>query len=156
MDLPEPLGPTTATVRPGGNRERDVEQDLPVRLVAEIDVLEAHLAIRNAQRRGAGRILDLGVLLDQPEQPLHVGERLLDLAVDDAEEVERNVELDHEGVDQHEVADRHRVIDDAENVARHMISVTATAMIVLCPMLSSDSDVWLLTAADSQRCMLSS
>ena len=26
-------------------------------------------------------------------------------------------------------------------VARHMISVTATAMIALCPILSSDSDV---------------
>ena len=41
-------------------------------------------------------------------------------------------------------------------VARHMMSVTATAMIVLCPMLSADSDVWLLTAAFSQRCRLSS
>jgi len=41
-------------------------------------------------------------------------------------------------------------------VARHMISVTATAMIALCPTLSIDSDVWLLTAAVSQRCRLSS
>ncbi len=41
-------------------------------------------------------------------------------------------------------------------VARHMISVTATAMIALCVMLSSDSEVWLLTAAASQRCRLSS
>ena len=41
-------------------------------------------------------------------------------------------------------------------VARHMMSVTATAMIALCPMLSADSDVWLLTAAFSQRCRLSS
>jgi hypothetical protein len=31
-------------------------------------------------------------------------------------------------------------------VARHMMSVTAMAMIALCPMLSADSDVWLLTA----------
>ena len=41
-------------------------------------------------------------------------------------------------------------------VARHMISVTATAMIALCPMLSADSEVWLFTAARSQRCRLSS
>ena len=41
-------------------------------------------------------------------------------------------------------------------VARHMMSVTATAMIALCTMLSSDSEVWLFTAAFSQRCMLSS
>ena len=41
-------------------------------------------------------------------------------------------------------------------VARHMISVTAMAMMALCVTLSSDSDVWLLTAATSHRCMLSS
>ena len=41
-------------------------------------------------------------------------------------------------------------------VARHMISVTATAMIALCPMFSAESDVWLRTAAFSQCCMLSS
>mgnify|MGYP003693568101 CR=1 FL=1 len=41
-------------------------------------------------------------------------------------------------------------------VARHMISVTATAMMALCVTLRNDSDVWLLTAAFSQRCMLSS
>ena len=41
-------------------------------------------------------------------------------------------------------------------VARHTISVTATAMIAACPTLSTDSEVWLRTAARSQRCMLSS
>ncbi len=41
-------------------------------------------------------------------------------------------------------------------VARHMMSVTATAMIALWPTLSSDSEVWLTTAACSHRCMLSS
>ena len=41
-------------------------------------------------------------------------------------------------------------------VARHMISETAIAMMALCPMFSADSDVWLLTAACSQRCRLSS
>ena len=42
------------------------------------------------------------------------------------------------------------------SVARHMISVTAIAMIALCPILSSDNEVWLRTAALSQRCRLSS
>jgi hypothetical protein len=41
-------------------------------------------------------------------------------------------------------------------VARHMISVTASAMIALCVTFRSESDVWLFTAAFSQRCMLSS
>ncbi len=43
----------------------------------------------------------------QAEHALDVGERLADLAVEHAEEVERDVELDHEGIDQHDVADRH-------------------------------------------------
>ena len=42
------------------------------------------------------------------------------------------------------------------SVARHMMAVTAMAMIALCPVLSSDSEVWLLTAASSQRAMLRS
>ena len=41
-------------------------------------------------------------------------------------------------------------------VARQMISVTATAISADCPTLSIDSDVCDLTAAFSQRCMLSS
>ena len=41
-------------------------------------------------------------------------------------------------------------------VARHMISVTAIAMTALCTMFRNDSEVWLFTAAFSQRCMLSS
>jgi len=41
-------------------------------------------------------------------------------------------------------------------VARHMISVTAIAMIALCPMLSAESDVCDSTAACSQRRRLSS
>ena len=41
-------------------------------------------------------------------------------------------------------------------VARQMISVTAMAMMALWPILSHDSDVWLLTAARSQFCRLSS
>ena len=39
-------------------------------------------------------------------------------------------------------------------VARQTIAVTASAMIADCPTLSSDSVVWLLTAARSQPCML--
>ena len=106
---PTPDGPTTATVLPGGNREAHVEQDLPVRLVAEVDVLEAHLAVGDDERRRArARRRPRVCSVDEREHPLHVGQRLLDLAVEDAEEVERDVELDHERVDQHEVADRHR------------------------------------------------
>jgi len=33
-------------------------------------------------------------------------------------------------------------------VARHMMAVTAQAMITLCPVLSSESELWLLTAVE--------
>ena len=101
------------------NGEAHVEQDLAVLLVAEVDVLEAHLAATDIERRGARRIGDFRVLLGKREHPLHVGERLLDLAVEHAQEVERDVELDHERVDEHEVADRHRPVDDAHRRPPH-------------------------------------
>ena len=59
------------------------------------------------------------MLVREPEHPLHVGERLLDLAVQNAQEVERNVELDHERVDQHEIANGHRLVDHADRRAPH-------------------------------------
>jgi hypothetical protein len=34
-------------------------------------------------------------------------------------------------------------------VARHIIAVTAAAMMTCCPMLSQDSDTWLCVAASS-------
>ena len=82
-------------------------------------MLETHLAVGDVQRARTGGVLHLGVLLDEPEHPLHVSERLLDLAVDHAEKVERNVELDHEGVHQDKVAYRHRMVDDAKHGAPH-------------------------------------
>ena len=41
-------------------------------------------------------------------------------------------------------------------VARQTINVTAVAMMALWPVLSSESEVWLRTAACSQRAKLSS
>ena len=103
--------PDDRDVVPGRDRERHVEQDLRGSArSAKSTCSKRTSAPRDDERRRAGRVGDLGVLLDQPEQPLHVGERLLDLAVDHAEEIERNVELDHERVDQHQVADGHRAV----------------------------------------------
>ena len=103
----------------GGNRERNIEQDLPRGFVEKIDVLEAHLGAAHDERHRAGTIGDLRVLADQIEQALHVGHRLLDLAIDDAEEVERHIKLQHEAVHQHEVADRHVAGDDAGGRTPH-------------------------------------
>ncbi len=103
--------------RPARDREVHVEQHLAPRVVGEVHMLEPHLGGPDLERARAGFIGDLAVLLEQQEHAVHVGQALLDLAVDDAEEVHRNVELDHEGVDQHQVADRHPALDDPERRA---------------------------------------
>jgi hypothetical protein len=72
-----------------------------------------------ARSRGARLVLHLEVLREQPEHAVHVGERLLDLAVHHAEEVERDVELDEQRVDQHQVAEREAPGRDALRGEEH-------------------------------------
>ncbi len=42
---------------------------------------------------------------------------MLDLAIDHAEKIHRDIQLDHEGVDQHQIADAHPALDDTERSA---------------------------------------
>ena len=58
-------------------------------------------------------VLDLGPQRQEAGHGLEIGDRLLELAVDHAQDVERLVELEQEGVDQHDVADRERARDHA-------------------------------------------
>jgi hypothetical protein len=85
--------------------------------VGEADVLEADGGIRAGQRLRTGRVAHLAVFFHQHEHLVQVGQALLDLAVDHAQEVQRNVELDHEGVDHHQVAQRHAPFDHARGGA---------------------------------------
>jgi hypothetical protein len=62
----------------------------------------------DAQRRRAGLVGHLGGLLEQVEHLAHIDQRLADLPIDRAEEVQRHGDLDHEGVDHHEIAHRQR------------------------------------------------
>src|SRR4029077_7213460 len=94
----------------GGNPEARVEQDLAPRLVAEIDVLAAHRRRPRRQVDGGGAGRPLTALDEKPEHAVHVRQRLLDVAVDAAEEVERYVELYEEPVHEHEVADGQRPV----------------------------------------------
>ena len=61
----------------------------------QFDVLNMETAV--------GPVVALSVLAQQPQHPVQVQQRLLDLAVHHAEEVERDVELDQQRVDQHEI-----------------------------------------------------
>ena len=58
------------------------------------------------------RVVHLLLDLEQVEHLLDVDQRLLDLAVHEAEEVERLVELHQVGVGHHEAAQGHRAVDD--------------------------------------------
>lgn len=93
--------------RAGRNREIDIEQNLAIGLVAEVDMREAHFARMHRQRRGVWLVGHFAVGLQQIEHAVHVGHRLLQLTVDHAQEVERNVDLQHQRVDEHKVAQRH-------------------------------------------------
>ena len=89
----------------GRDLEVDAVQDLAARVVAEAHGLEADPRPRHRERHRAGPVLHVLPLVEQAEQPLHVRERLLDLAVDHAEQEQRRGELQQVGVDEHEVAD---------------------------------------------------
>ena len=71
------------------------------------------------ERRRARLVLDLRLAREDREHDLDVGHRLLDLAIDHAHEIERLVELDHHGVDQHEIADRLGAGLDLEGAHHH-------------------------------------
>ena len=109
VDLPAPVGPTIASLRPAGTVKSMPVQDLAVRTIAEVHALEPHLARRSIgqmrrQRRGAGTISDLALDLEQAEHLLHVHQPLLDRHVDHAEEAQRLIKLHQIGVHQHELA----------------------------------------------------
>ncbi len=60
MLLPEPLWPTTASVWPAGISKLDVLQNLPVRFIGEVDLLEA-----DGARTGIAVAGHLGILISR-------------------------------------------------------------------------------------------
>ena len=101
----------------GRNLEIHVEQDLPLGFIAEIHMIETHGRAPRDERFGFRRIGDFAVFVQQGKQAFHVGQALLDFAVNDAEEIEGDVQLDHEGVHQHQVAQGHAAVDHAHRGA---------------------------------------
>ena len=98
----------------GRDLEVHVEQDLSRRIVGEADLFETHRGVVGGEAAGVGLVGDFARLVEQAEHALDVGEGLADFAIDHAEEVERDVELQHVGIDQHDVADRHAAVDHAD------------------------------------------
>ena len=97
----------------GRHLEADAVQDRPGSLVAELDILEADHALGHAQLGGTRGICHLALALQQGKHPVQVGQALLDLAVQHAKEIQRDVELDQKGIDHHQVTQRQSAFDHA-------------------------------------------
>ena len=73
------------------------------------------------------------------EHHFDVDDRLLDVAIDHAHEVQRLIELKHHQVDQHEIADRVAAGADADD-AHHNHDDGPVVKITAWPALSTASD----------------
>ena len=91
----------------GRHLEGDVFEDWPVGPVMKADVAKDDPPAGHFEGRRRRRVDNLQRLVDQAEHGLHVGQRLFDFAVYEAQEVERQVKLDQVSVDHHEIADGH-------------------------------------------------
>ncbi len=88
---------------------RDVEgnplEDGAVGIVGKDDILERDGAVDNGEVAGVGGVEDFLRLVQQLEHGLHVDEARRNFAIQRADEVQRDRQLDHDLVDHHEMAD---------------------------------------------------
>ncbi len=101
------------------NSEADVEQDLPVRLIAEVYVFKAQLAALHRQFHSLGTVLNFGLLIQQFDQHVHIGQRILDLPVHDAKKAQGYEYLQEHGVDEHQIAEAHGTGQDFPGREEH-------------------------------------
>src|SRR5216117_2389054 len=99
--------------------EADVEQDLPFALIGKAHIPEFDARRPGREFRRARAVRDLAVLGEEAKHAVHVEQRLLDLAVHHAEEVERDVELDQQAVNQHQVAESEALRGNAFGHQQH-------------------------------------
>ena len=84
-----------------------------------MDILEAHGPGGDRERGRTRLVGDFRILGEQVEHGLDVDDRLLHLAIEHAHEIQRLVQLDHHGIDQHEIANRVRAIADTADAHDH-------------------------------------
>ena len=82
-------------------------------------MLERKPAVRHFERLCAGAVLDLGTLAENGKHHFDIDHRLPDLAIDDAHEIKRLVELNHHRVYENEIADRIGAAHYAMDAHRH-------------------------------------
>ena len=104
---------------PGRHLEAHMFQDRPLGIVGERHVLELDLALGDVKRLGARAIDHLRRLVQQREHRLDVDQPLLDLAIDHAHEIERQVKLHEDRVDHHEAADGEHAVAHVARREQH-------------------------------------
>jgi len=88
-------------------------QDGARRIVGTRHVLETNAGGLGAnETSGVWRVGHFALFFQQREHAVQVGQALLDLAVQHAQKIQRDVELDHEGIDHDQIAQGHAAIDD--------------------------------------------
>src|SRR3984957_8628173 len=98
--------------------ERYSPEDRPVRVVMERNVLETDRAPGNFEIARARRVANFRMLVEDVEHRPDVEDRLLDLAIHHAHEIERLIELQHHYVQESEIARciaSHANIEDAHH-----------------------------------------
>ena len=83
----------------------------------EGNMIEDDLAAVDFYGLSAGFVLDLFFFFHQLEHGFHIDQGLFDLAIDHAEEAERNIKLNKVSIYQDEVAHRHGAV--LNPIARH-------------------------------------
>ena len=105
-----------------GDFKADVVQNLPAaagvarlrNIVRKAHVFKAHGGLVQASEGQCTRcIRHFALFFHEHKHFVQIGQALLDLAVQHTQKIERDVELNHEGVDHHQVAQRHAAIDHA-------------------------------------------
>ena len=117
--MPAPVGPQTATISPGLDRELDAGEHLGPGAVGEADVLELHAELALRQLR---RVRRLGDRLDplQPGEAARRGRgRALAEREDPAERLERPDELQEQLVEEEELAVGERAADHVAAAEEH-------------------------------------
>ena len=80
---------------------------------------ESHRTAGDNQFSRIRRILNFGVDAQQREHLIHVHQRLLDLAINHAQKIQRNIKLDQQRIDQHQIAQGQRARRDTARRAVH-------------------------------------
>ena len=121
--------PDGGFARPGGANDghglsrfghnRHSAQDGPCGVIAKGHVVQLDPARRYLQGARIRGVHHLGGLFQQVEHLAHIHQRLPDLAIDRAEEVQRHGDLDHVGVDHDKVAHRQRAVLHADRGHDH-------------------------------------